>query len=225
MKKNKFFINMVIITIVMITASCKKTFLDESLTTARSMEYYNTDAGILSLVNGTYYAVFNTPFNGEFAFSNMCYGTDEFHLGGDNSNAAYNSYGNGLASFVSPVNSNTITANAQWDNLYFGIGYANLIIQNATASVSTDNAIKRTALGEGYFFRAYSYLRLVSQYGAVPLKTKPSTSCRTGIYRACSLRIYIHRSLPDFTQAYNLFRQYLAGPAKITKDAVASFFG
>ena len=29
----------------------------------------------------TYFA---TPFNGEFAFAYMAYGTDEFHVGGDN---------------------------------------------------------------------------------------------------------------------------------------------
>ena len=32
----------------------------------------------------------------------------------------------------------------------------------------------KTALGEGYFLRAYNYLRLVNQYGAAPLKTIPS---------------------------------------------------
>jgi hypothetical protein len=221
MKKNKFFISMVIIAIVMTTASCKKTFLDENLTTARSLEFYKTDAGILSLVTGNYYQVFNTPFNGEHAFSNMCYGTDEFHVGGDNSNAAFNSYGNGLASFVSPVNGNTITANAQWDNLYFGIGYANLIIQNAGASTTSDVAIKKTALGEGYFFRAYNYFRLVSQYGAVPLKTSPSTSVELEFTRASPKDIYV-QIISDFTQAYNLLGN-TGGPAKITKDAAAHF--
>lgn len=219
--KNHFFLYIGIIALVMIVASCKKSFLDENLTTARGMEFYKTDAGIQSLVNGTYYQVFNTPFNGEHAFSNMCYGTDEFHVGGDNSNAAFNSYGTGLASFVSPVNSNTITANAQWDNLYFGIGYANLIIENATASASTADAIKKTALGEGYFFRAYSYLRLVSQYGAVPLKTKSSTSVELEFDRAAPKDVYA-QIISDFTQAYNLLAN-AGSPAKITKDAAAHF--
>ena len=62
-------------------------------------------------------------------------------------------------------------SNVQWDALYIGIGDANLLIQNATNSTSTSDAIKNTALGEGYFMRAYYYLRLVSQYGAVPLTT------------------------------------------------------
>jgi len=150
-EKNKLIVNLVIVASLMLTASCTKTFLDENLQTARGMDFYKTDAGITSLATGTYYQVFNTPFNGEFAFSNMNYGVDEFHVGGDNSNGIFNSYGNGLASIITGVNSNTITANAQWDNLYMGIGYANLLIQNATASTSTDAAIKKTALGEGYF--------------------------------------------------------------------------
>ncbi len=221
MKKNKFFIHIAIIAVVMAAVSCKKTFLDENLTTARSLEFYKTDAGIISLVNGTYHYVFSQPFNGEFAYSNMCYGTDEFHLGGDNSNAAYNSYGNGMASIIPAVNSNTITANAQWDNLYIGISYANLIIQNATESASTADAIKKTALGEGYFFRAYNYLRLVSQYGAVPLKTSPSTSVELEFTRTEPKEVYT-QIINDFTQAYNLLGN-AGAPAKITKDAAAHF--
>ena len=52
--------------------------------------------------------------------------------------------------------------NFQWDALYTGIGDANLLIQNATNSTSTADAIKNTALGEGLFMRAYNYLRLVA---------------------------------------------------------------
>jgi starch-binding outer membrane protein, SusD/RagB family len=221
MKKNKFFISITLILVVMSIISCKKSFLDENLTTARSLEFYKTDAGIQSLVNGTYYQAFTSQFNGELAFSNMCYGADEFHVGGDNSNASYNSYGNGLASINSVVNGNTITANAQWDNLYIGIGYANLIIQNAAASTSTADAIKKTALGEGYFFRAYNYLRLVSQYGAVPLKTTPSTSVELEFTRATPKDIYA-QIIADFTQANTLLTN-TGGPAKITKDAASHY--
>ena len=219
--KNKFFITIMIIAIVMISTSCKKTFLDEKLTTARSLEYYKTDAGIQSLAIGTYYHVFSIPFSGEYPFSNMSYGADEFHLGGDNSNASFNSYGNGLASVTAAINGNTIAANVQWDNLYIGIGYANLIIENATASVTTDVAIKKTALGEGYFFRAYSYLRLVSQYGAVPLKTKPSTAVETEFTRADPKDVYA-LIIADFTQAFNLLAN-TGGPGRITKDAAAHY--
>jgi len=205
----------------MVTTSCKKSFLDENLETVRDLSFYKTDAGIQQLVMGTYHHVFASPFNGEMAFSYMCYGADEFRVGGDPSNGMYNSYGNTFGPFVTPNNGNTVTANAQWDNLYLGIGYANLIIENATTSTSTADAIKKTALGEGYFFRAYSYLRLVSQYGAVPLKTKPSTSVELEFTRAAPKDVF-DLIIADFTQAYNLLGN-TGSPARITKDAAAHF--
>ncbi|MEJ8843951.1 RagB/SusD family nutrient uptake outer membrane protein [Lacibacter sp. H375] len=219
--KNKIIkISIVAILAVMVT-SCKKTFLDENLQTIRDLEYYKTDAGIQQLVYGAYHQVFATPFNGEMAFSNMCYGVDEFRVGGDPSNGMYNSYGNTFGSFITPNNGNTVAANAQWDNLYIGIGHANMIIENATASASTADAIKKTALGEGYFLRAYNYLRLVSQYGAVPLKTKSSTSVELEFTRATPKEVY-DLIIADFTQAYNLLGN-AGSPAKITKDAAAHF--
>ncbi|MBS1662240.1 MAG: RagB/SusD family nutrient uptake outer membrane protein [Bacteroidetes bacterium] len=222
MKKYNFSLPILLVAIiVIINTSCKKSVLDENLTTARGMSYYTTDDGITSLATGTYFSVFSNPFNGEYMYANTNYGTDEFHVGGDNSNAQHNAYSNGLASIITPINSNTITANVQWDNLYIGIGYANLLIQNASASASTSAAVKKTALGEGYFFRAYNYLRLVSQYGAVPLKTKVSTGIDLEFTRAAPKDIFT-RIITDFDSAYKLLSNGTA-PAHITKDAAAHY--
>ena len=214
-------ISLVAILLIMVTSSCKKSFLDENLETVRDLSFYKTDAGIQSLVNGAYHHIFATPFNGEMAFSFMCYGADEFRVGGDPSNGMYNSYGNTFGPFVTPNNGNTVAANAQWDNLYLGIGQANLIIENATASESTSDAIKKAALGQGYFFRAYCYLRLVSQYGAVPLKTKPSSAVELEFSRAEPKDVF-NLIIDDFTQAHNLLGN-TGSPATITKDAAAHF--
>lgn len=221
MKNNKIIISLVALLTVLGTTSCKKAFLDETLDTVRDLNYYKTDAGVVELVNGTYDHVFCAPFNGEMAFSNMCYGVDEFRVGGDPSNGMYNSYGNTFGPFITPNNGNTVPANSQWDNLYLGIGDANLIIKNATESASTADAIKKTALGEGYFFRAYCYLRLVSQFGGVPLKTEPSTTVELEFTRADPKDVY-DLIIADFTQAYNLLTN-TGGPAKITKDAAAHY--
>ena len=204
--RNKIYkISLVTILVAMVTISCKKSFTDEEQKTARDLESYKTDEGIQQLVLGTYHQAFATQFNGEMAFSYMAYGVDEFRTGGDPSNGMYNSYGNTFGPFVTPNNANTVTANAQWDNLYLGIGDANLIIENATASASTSDAIKKTALGEGYFFRAYNYLRLVSQYGAVPLKTKPTDpkTVELEFTRQSPKEVY-DLIIADFNQAYNL---------------------
>ena len=213
--------SLVILLVAMVTTSCKKSFLDEKLKTSRDLEFYKTDEGLQQLVLGAYHQVFATPFNGEMAFSNMSYGVDEFRVGGDPSNGMYNSYGNIFGPFVTPNNGNTVPANAQWDNLYLGINDANIIIENATASASTSDAIKKTALGEGYFLRAYNYLRLASQYGAVPLKTKPSSTVELEFTRATPKDIY-DLIIADFTQANNLLGN-TGSPAKITKDAAAHF--
>ena len=224
--KNKILniISLVSILTVMFTTSCKKSFLDENLNTIRDLEFYKTDGGIQQLTNGAYHQVFATPFNGEMAFSNMCYGVDEFRVGGDPSNGMYNSYGNTFGPIVTINNGNTVLANAQWDNLYIGIGHTNLIIQNATASTSTADAIKKTALGEGYFLRAYNYLRLVSQYGAVPLKIIPSdpgAAAELEFTRAAPKDVY-DVIVADFIKANTLLGN-TGGPGKITKDAAAHF--
>jgi hypothetical protein len=217
----KLILNISLLSALVVMASCKKDFLEEKLTTDRNMEFFKTDAGILSLATGTYYQVFALPFSSEWAYCTQNYGVDEFSVGGDPSNGSWNNYDAGYKSIVTINNGNTQTANIQWDTLYTGIGDANLLIQNATASTSTSDAIKKVALGEGYFFRAYCYLRLVSQYGAVPLKTEPSTSITFEFTRATPEEVY-KLIIDDFKQAYNLLPN-IGAPAKITKDAAAHY--
>lgn len=202
--------------------SCKDDFLKEELTTQRGNAYYNTEAGIQSLVVGAYNQVFSVPFAGELQFATTNYGTDEFHVGGDGSNGSWNNYDGGLKSIVTVVNANTIAAERAWDTYYVGIGLANQIIKSATDITSTNNAIKKVALGEGYFLRAFNYLRLVRQYGGVPLKLTVSTSVELEFTRATAEQIYA-QVIEDFTKAYSLLDNSGTAPQKITKDAVAHF--
>lgn len=203
------------------TASCKKKFLDETLKTARGNDFFKTDAGILQLATGTYYQVFNLPENGEWYYCAANYGTDEFRIGGDPSNSPWNNYDQSYNSAITIVNGNTATANAQWDALYIGIGDANLLIANATASTSTSTAIKNTALGEGYFLRAYCYLRLVSQYGAVPLQLTPVSTVQLEFTRAEPKDVYA-QIVSDFTKAKDLLPT-AGAPSRITKDAASHY--
>src|SRR6185312_7914619 len=93
MYKNKFLKALVIVAVTLFTTvSCKKNFLNETLTTARTTDFYQTDAGILQLAVGAYYQVFNVPENGEWYYAAANYGTDEFHIGGDPSNSPWNNY-------------------------------------------------------------------------------------------------------------------------------------
>ena len=217
----KLYINLILVATLVLSSSCNQDFLDEELTTAYSKEYYNTEAGIQALAVGTYYQVFALEFGSEVPLTATQSGTDEFHAGGDPSNWTWNSYSTGLKAFVTVSNANTVAANTNWDNLYIGIGNANQLIASATAIASTNDAIKKTALGEGYFLRAFNYLKLVSQYGGVPLKLTTSSAVELEFTRATPQAV-LGQVIADFTQAYNLLSN-AGSPAKITKDAAAHY--
>ncbi len=221
MKKHNFLNTLILIAAVFFTASCNKDFLNENLTTARSTDFYKTDAGIQQLSVGTYYQVFNVPFNGEWNYAATNYGTDEFHIGGDPSNSPWNNYDATYNSLVVASNTNTAASNLQWDALYTGIGDANLLIQNCLSSTSTSAAIKNTALGEGYFMRAYNYLRLVSQYGGVPLQLTPISTVQLEFTRATPKDVCA-QIISDLTNAIKLLPT-TGAPYRITQDAASHY--
>ncbi|AWK07515.1 RagB/SusD family nutrient uptake outer membrane protein [Flavobacterium crocinum] len=218
--KNRY-ITVMLLALAALSTSCNKDFLDEELTTAYSKDYYKTEAGIQALAIGTNYQVLAAEFVGEVPLAVSQSGTDEFHAGGDPSNWIWNSYSSGFKAFVTVNNANTVAANTNWDNLYIGIGNANQLIEAATDIVSSNDAIKKTALGEGYFLRAFNYLKLVNQYGAVPLVLKTSTTVQLEFTRATPQEV-LTQVIADFTQAYNLLSN-AGAPAKITKDAAAHY--
>ncbi|RYZ48780.1 MAG: RagB/SusD family nutrient uptake outer membrane protein, partial [Sphingobacteriales bacterium] len=191
------------------------------LTTARTTEFFKTDAGIQQLAVGTAYQVFNVPFNGEWNYAATNYGTDEFHIGGDPSNSPWNNYDATFNPIISTVTTNTAASNLQWDALYTGIGDANLLILNCETSTSASPAIKNTALGEGYFMRAYNYLRLVNQYGAVPLQLEPISKIELEFTRATPKEVCA-QIISDLNEAMKLL-PVNGSPSRITQDAAAHY--
>jgi len=224
MKKNiKKYTHHLILTLFVLLAgvtSCnQEKFLNEVLETERDFSYYETEQGIQELVVGAYYRIFASPFASEYQFGTTNYGTDEFHVGGDDTNSQWNNYDSRFNSIITTIRT---TAQEPWDNAYVGIGLANQLIESANKIESTNAAIKKTALGEGYFLRAFVYLKLARQYGGVPLKLTPSTTVELEFTRA-SVEEVLTQVIDDFTQAYNLLENSGQGPNRITKDAAAHF--
>ncbi len=218
----RLYINLLLVASLGLSSSCSQDFLEEELTTAYSKDYLKTDEGIQSLAIGTYYTVLNHSTDmREVPLTSTESGTDEFHAGGDASNHIWNSYASGFQSFVAVNNANTVAAHTNWDKLYLGIGNANQLIESATASTSTKDAIKKIALGEGYFFRAFNYLKLVRQYGGVPLKLTTSNSVELEFTRATAKEV-LAQVIDDFTKAQALLLN-TGGPTKITKDAASHY--
>lgn len=221
----KLYINILLVSAFVLSSSCSEDILDEELTTDFSKEYYKTEEGILALSIGTYFQVFNRDMGDnrirEVPLTSNESGTDEFRAGADASNHIWNSYGSGFGSFVSVNNANTVAANFNWDNLYVGIANANQLIESATASTSTKDAIKKIALGEGHFMRAYNYLKLVRQYGGVPIKLDVSSTPELEFTRATAKEVFA-QIIDDFTKAQALLVN-TGGPTKITRNAASHY--
>jgi hypothetical protein len=209
-----------LLALIFSVSSCNnEAFLEEVLETERGLSFAETEQGIQELAVGAYYRVLAHAFRSESQFGTLNYGTDEFHVGGDDTNSQWNNYDSRFNSIITTIRT---TAQEPWDNLYIGIGLANQLIESATNIESTSDAIKKTALGEGYFLRAFSYLRLVRQYGGVPLKLTPSTTVELEFTRATPAEV-LQQVIDDFTQAYSLLSNSVAGPNNISRDAVAHF--
>jgi len=88
------------------------------------------------------------------------------YMNDNNSDIAFGTEVNTISSgrYVAPEQ------DANWDNSYAAIRNANKLVEEGTTS-SLANDVK-PFLGEGYFFRAYNYFRLLDLYGGVPIIDK-----------------------------------------------------
>jgi len=195
-------------------------FLDEEQTTKRNTEYFQTADGIRDLATGMYYNL-RFHFAYEWAFATTNYGTDEFRVGGDASNAVWDSYDGSFSSMITAVNVNTALANTLWDNMYIGINSANLLLKSCDEFEGT-LANKDTYVGEAHFLRGFNYLKLVRQYGGVPLKLEPSVTPEREFSRASAQQV-VEQVITDLTEAYNKLPSAASLPGKLTKDAAAHY--
>ena len=160
-------------------------FLNEELTTEQNTEYFNTNEGVEALTTGIYYNL-RFHFSFEWGFSTTNYGTDEFIVGGDGSNAMWNSYISSLNSDIPTVNINTTHAYDVWDNMYTGIASANLLIEKCE---NYTGSMKNEALGTAHFMRGFNYFKLVCQYGGVPIKLTTSNTVEREFSRASAQEV------------------------------------
>jgi hypothetical protein len=66
-----------------------------------------------------------------------------------------------------------------WTQEWIGVRMANTIISRLPGATAISDANKNIILGKAYFFRAYSYYRLVNQFGDVPCPLKELTTAKT----------------------------------------------
>jgi len=151
-------------------SACKK-FLEETPTGFLNPTNYYQSVDQLNHARAMVYAVLGT--NALYGFNGLfLYGWQ-----GDEGTTGRTSY----IGFPFPVGYTDITSSstyitALWTNLFDGVNKANNVIANVDNNPALDSSFRKTTKGEVLFLRGYYYFMLVQNFGAVPLKTLPTTN-------------------------------------------------
>jgi hypothetical protein len=185
-------------------SSCGDDFLYEEKSTAYTTQYFETEEGITALATSLYGNI-RWHFGYEWAYGITLIGTDEFTTGSDLTSEPWNTYDSRLNASNATVetgaaNKNCPPVDGLWNEMYYGISSANLIIANADKISNED--IRKKSLGEAYFLRGYNYYRLFAQYGGVVVQTEPVGGVVRNFNRA-SAEETMAQIIADFEDAYN----------------------
>lgn len=202
--KNKIILGAMALATMFGTTSCGDDFLKEDAGHKVTDALLETPDGAISMAAGLY-ANIRWHFGYEWAYGITLYGCDEFTNGADLTSEPWNTYDNRLnpldcTKANGAANNNCPPVSGLWNQMYYGISTANLVIDKAQKVADEDSRNK--ALGEAYFLRGYNYFRLFSQYGAVVLQLKPTEGV-VRYYERATEEETLNQIIADFEEAYN----------------------
>ena len=186
--------------------SCSDDFLKEDAGHLYTDALLETQDGALAMAAGLYGNI-RWHFGYEWAYGITLYGCDEFTNGADLTSEPWNTYDQRLqpldcTTALGAANNNCPPVSGLWNQMYYGISTANLVISKA--SQVTDQDTRNKALGEAYFLRGYNYYRLFAQYGGVVIQTEPANGNVKKNYTRASAEETLNQVIADLEQAYNL---------------------
>lgn len=186
-----------------------KDFLEEPVISKVSSDYYTSENGINALVNSMYSRMRWQGSGASQSFLRMNqYGTDTWWGVSGNNNTANQAFDN-YSSAINSLDAETIKI--FWEVNYRMLYSANIVITNMP-SIPRNSIYKKSteydqALGEGYFFRAYTLLLLAEQFGAIPMPVKASDEAVDDIKRTPLADVY-KQIIDDFRNAQALMKDF-----------------
>lgn len=188
------------------TTSCGEDFLKEDAGHKYTDALLEDEAGALKMAAGLYGNI-RWHFGYEWAYGITLYGCDEFTNGADLTSEPWNTYDNRLnpqdcTPALGAANKNCPAVSALWDEMYYGISTANLVIAKAVNVTNEDSRNK--AMGEAYFLRGYNYYRLFCQYGGVVLQLDPADGTVKKNFDRASEDETLAQIISDFENAYKM---------------------
>ena len=188
------------------TTSCGEDFLKEDAGHKYTDALLEDEAGALKMAAGLYGNI-RWHFGYEWAYGITLYGCDEFTNGADLTSEPWNTYDSRLnpqdcTPALGAANKNCPAVSALWDEMYYGISTANLVIAKAV-NVSNEDS-RNKAMGEAYFLRGYNYYRLFCQYGGVVLQLDPADGTVKKNFDRASEDETLAQIISDFENAYKM---------------------
>ena len=188
------------------TTSCGEDFLKEDAGHLYTDALLEEESGALQMAAGLY-ANLRWHFGYEWAYGITLYGCDEFTNGADLTSEPWNTYDSRLNPLdctpaLGAANKNCPAVSALWDEMYYGISTANLVIAKAVNVTNEDS--RNEALGEAYFLRGYNYYRLFCQYGGVVLQLEPADGTIKKDYARATEDEVLTQIISDLENAYKM---------------------
>ena len=201
---------------VIFTTSCKKSFLDvDPQGSQTSEQFWKTEGDATKGVNAIY-ANLRSWENVAFpALAIESMASDEADKGSTPTDAAFFDLYENFT--VTPAEGSLLSF---WTGQYRNITLCNQLLNNISA-ITMSETLKTRYMAEAKFVRAYSYFRLVRAYGDVPLRLDlPSDPANFIIPRTSKAEIYAFIE-KDLTEAASVLPQSYgaADLGRITKGA------
>jgi len=202
---SKILIGAMSLSMLGLNTACSDSFLDEDAGHKVTDALLETPEGALAMAAGLYGNI-RWHFGYEWAYGITLYGCDEFTSANDLTSEPWNTYDSRLSALDctkanGAANNNCPGVSALWNQMYYGISTANLVISKA--ELVSDEDSRNKALGEAYFLRGYNYYRLFCQYGAVVLQTEPVEGVQKHYTRATEDET-LAQIIADFEKAYEM---------------------
>ncbi|GAA4086662.1 RagB/SusD family nutrient uptake outer membrane protein [Mucilaginibacter panaciglaebae] len=219
--KMKNFKNILVITCLLLTCSCKK-FLEEKpsgfLTPGSNL---SSEKVARALANGAYQNLTGLVAGQNGSYGGNTWNLMEFMTGKANSDLGQT----GFVSFQTlNYSSTSFYFDTWWQQMYLGIGAANLAIQKIPTITASDlsDAEKTNLLAEAHTLRALYYFYLVRMYGAVPEITVPAVDLNLQVARTPAKQIYDEVIIPDLLLAEKSTLPWRDPSGKVSMGAVKS---
>lgn len=198
--------------VVALTTSCEDFLNTEPINKIDIEQYYTDEAGLTGALAGVYDPLGSDALYANHLWNSVELCTDEGYY----ARTAVPVLGTQIMSF----DATAVNVSDMWYALYDGINRANDLIEHINLP-QMDETKRQQILGEAMFLRGYYYFMLVSRFGDIPLRLKPTTSPNQAALARTSTKDVYAQILSDMTAAENMVGQTkLSYAGRVTKTTV-----